>query len=125
MLEVRENEIGLRKLSGGTAQLRTLEGTLFRNYVLHFAVQVTQYASTSYCWIITTYILNRQHRSFPTIRTSSAKKWQWNYSTLTSHHPITACATLAQAWKQSITTHKWKKTNLLRSKNAFKRTNSP
>jgi len=28
MLEVRENEIALRKLSGGTAQLFTLEGTL-------------------------------------------------------------------------------------------------
>jgi len=28
MLEVRENEMVLRKLSGGTAQLRTLEGTL-------------------------------------------------------------------------------------------------
>jgi len=28
MLEVRENEIALRKLSGGTAQLRTLEGRL-------------------------------------------------------------------------------------------------
>jgi len=28
MLEVRENETSLRKLSGGTAQLHTLEGTL-------------------------------------------------------------------------------------------------
>jgi len=28
MLAVRENEIALRKLSGGAAQLRTLEGTL-------------------------------------------------------------------------------------------------
>jgi len=28
MLEVRKNEIALRKLSGGTAPLRTLEGTL-------------------------------------------------------------------------------------------------
>jgi len=28
MLQVHENEIALRKLSGGTAQLRTLEGTL-------------------------------------------------------------------------------------------------
>jgi len=28
MLEVHENEIALRKFSGGTAQLRTLEGTL-------------------------------------------------------------------------------------------------
>jgi len=28
MLEVRENEIALRKFSGGTAQLCTLEGTL-------------------------------------------------------------------------------------------------
>jgi len=28
MLEVRENEISLRKLFGGAAQLRTLEGTL-------------------------------------------------------------------------------------------------
>jgi len=28
MLEVRENETLLRKLSGGNAQLRTLEGTL-------------------------------------------------------------------------------------------------
>ena len=28
MLEVRENEIALRKLSGGVAQLRTLAGTL-------------------------------------------------------------------------------------------------
>jgi len=28
MLEVRENEIALRKLSGGTVQLRTLEGTM-------------------------------------------------------------------------------------------------
>jgi len=31
MLEVRENEIALRKLSGGTAQLRTLEGILKSN----------------------------------------------------------------------------------------------
>ena len=28
MLQVRENEILLRQWSGGTAQLRTLEGTL-------------------------------------------------------------------------------------------------
>jgi len=28
MLQVRENEISLRKWSDGTAQLRTLEGTL-------------------------------------------------------------------------------------------------
>ena len=28
MFEVRQNEIALRKLSGGTAQWRTLEGTL-------------------------------------------------------------------------------------------------
>ena len=28
MLEVRENEIALRKLSGGVAQLRALAGTL-------------------------------------------------------------------------------------------------
>jgi len=28
MLQVRENEISLRKWAGGTAQLRTLEGTL-------------------------------------------------------------------------------------------------
>jgi len=28
MLEVRENEISLRKLLGGIAQLHTLEGTL-------------------------------------------------------------------------------------------------
>jgi len=28
MLQVRENEISLRKCSGGAAQLRTLEGTL-------------------------------------------------------------------------------------------------
>jgi len=28
MLEVRRNEIALRKLCGGTAQLHTLEGTL-------------------------------------------------------------------------------------------------
>jgi len=28
MLEVRENEMALRKLSGGAAQLRTLEGRL-------------------------------------------------------------------------------------------------
>jgi len=32
MLEVRENEIALRKLSGGTAQLRTLAGTLLTNH---------------------------------------------------------------------------------------------
>jgi len=31
MLEVREYEIARRKLSGGTAQLRTLEGTLLTN----------------------------------------------------------------------------------------------
>jgi len=31
MFEVRENEIALRKLSGGTAQLRTLEGTLVKS----------------------------------------------------------------------------------------------
>ena len=44
MLQVRENEISLRKWSGGTAQLLTLEGTLmstakhallFRNYTQH------------------------------------------------------------------------------------------
>ena len=35
MLEVRENEISLRKLSGGTAQLRTLDVTLtFTNQLL-------------------------------------------------------------------------------------------
>jgi len=28
MLQVRENEISLRKWTGGTAQLRTLEGTV-------------------------------------------------------------------------------------------------
>jgi len=33
MLEVRENEIALRKMSGGTARLRTLERTL---HVSHF-----------------------------------------------------------------------------------------
>jgi len=32
MLEVRENEISLRKLSGGTAQLRNLAGTLLTNH---------------------------------------------------------------------------------------------
>jgi len=32
MLEVLENEIALLKLSGGTAQLRTLEGTLMIRY---------------------------------------------------------------------------------------------
>jgi len=32
MLEVRENEIALRKLSGCTAQLRTLEGTLLAHF---------------------------------------------------------------------------------------------
>jgi len=31
MLEVRENEIALRNLSGGTAQLCTLEGILFQS----------------------------------------------------------------------------------------------
>jgi len=31
MLAVRENEIALRKMSGATAQLRTLEGTLLVN----------------------------------------------------------------------------------------------
>jgi len=30
MLQVGENEISLRKCSGGTTQLRTLEGTLAR-----------------------------------------------------------------------------------------------
>jgi len=35
MLEVRENEIALRKLSGGAAQLRALEGALtFTNQLL-------------------------------------------------------------------------------------------
>jgi len=32
MLEVRDNEIALRKLSGGNAQLRTLEGTLVADH---------------------------------------------------------------------------------------------
>jgi len=31
MLEVRENEIALRKLFGGTGQLRNLDGILFRS----------------------------------------------------------------------------------------------
>jgi len=31
MFEVRENEIALRKLSGGAAQLRTSEGTLVKS----------------------------------------------------------------------------------------------
>jgi len=31
MLQVCENDISLRKGSGGTAHLRTLEGTLFAN----------------------------------------------------------------------------------------------
>jgi len=31
MLDVRENAISLRKLSGATAQLHTLEGALFSN----------------------------------------------------------------------------------------------
>jgi len=36
MLEVRENEIALRKLCGGAAQLRTLEGTLVVKYTSSF-----------------------------------------------------------------------------------------
>jgi len=44
MLEVRENETSLRKLSGGTAQLRTLEGTLGMSLNHHgnFKVQRSQ-----------------------------------------------------------------------------------
>jgi len=34
MLEVRENEVALREVSGGTAQLRTLEGTLLAFHVV-------------------------------------------------------------------------------------------
>ena len=34
MLQVRYNEISLRQWSGGTAQLRTLEGTLVVKYAL-------------------------------------------------------------------------------------------
>jgi len=37
MLEVREIEISLLTLSGGTAQLRTLEGELVKNRALHVA----------------------------------------------------------------------------------------
>jgi len=33
MLEVHENEMALRKFSGGTAQLRTLEGTLVTSMI--------------------------------------------------------------------------------------------
>ena len=36
MLQVRENEILLRKWSGGSAQLRTLEGTLFVHFLRFF-----------------------------------------------------------------------------------------
>jgi len=32
MLQVRENEISLRKWPGGTVHLRTLEGTLYQAY---------------------------------------------------------------------------------------------
>ena len=32
MLEVRKNEIALRKMSGGAAHLRTLEGTLINSF---------------------------------------------------------------------------------------------
>jgi len=34
MLEMRENEVALREVSGGTAQLRTLEGTLLAFHVV-------------------------------------------------------------------------------------------
>jgi len=37
MLEVREIEISLLTLSGGTAQLRTLAGALVKNRALHVA----------------------------------------------------------------------------------------
>ena len=46
MLEVRENEIALRKLSGGTAQLRTLEGTLMMNYFLLWNIFQTSRVNT-------------------------------------------------------------------------------
>jgi len=41
MLQVRENEISLRKWSNGTVQLRTLKGTLLMS-VLLYEVMVTQ-----------------------------------------------------------------------------------
>jgi len=40
VLEVRENEIAQRKLSGGTAQLSTLEETLVWKLCLHTTVSV-------------------------------------------------------------------------------------
>jgi len=47
MLKMRKHEIVLRKLSGGTAHLRTLEGTLntiiIKNYLL-FLIQCLSYA---------------------------------------------------------------------------------
>jgi len=36
MLQMRENEISLRKLSGGIAQLRTVEGTLTCSFPSRF-----------------------------------------------------------------------------------------
>ena len=49
MLEVPENEIALRKLFGGTAQLRTLEGTLHLTHPIFDAdiLQPTVYTGNS------------------------------------------------------------------------------
>jgi len=40
MLQVRENEISLRKWSGGTAQLRTVEGTLLVAQTVNTVVNI-------------------------------------------------------------------------------------
>jgi len=45
MLQVRENEISPRKWSGGTAQLRSLKGTLARRYV-------TQIKERAFRWLL-------------------------------------------------------------------------
>jgi len=52
MLEVREDETSLRKLSGGPAQLRTLEGTLEKNHCTEQCE--TRYARISICGTATT-----------------------------------------------------------------------
>ena len=46
MLQVRTNEISLRKWSDGTAQLRTLEGTMFGMHLLLDRRRMTYFLET-------------------------------------------------------------------------------
>jgi len=71
MLEVRENEIALRKMSGGTAQLRTLEGTLasthsaFHWWSTQCAAHVLLFSYKLSCFVVgTNGCLNFRHCAF-------------------------------------------------------------